>query len=131
MNDSRKIMIHRRDPMSRQSLKMWSPHLRNKIRQYVFRNLGSRQIPYYFFETRQTFAEWIKSNFGFGYFYVYLWREGYYKKRSIKRLRPYLVAVIKIKENGVDFVDLGRISRYNWFEPKKKSIIQNYDVEVI
>jgi len=78
----------------------------------------------------QSFAEWIKANFGLGYFYVYLWREGYYKKRSIKRLRPYKVAVIEIKENGFNFIDLGRISRYKWFEPKKKSIIKNYDVEV-
>jgi|SRR3989344_6161277 len=125
MDNSRKIMIHRRDPMPRQSLMNWSPHLRKKIRQYVFRNLGSRFIPYNCFETRHKFAEWIKGNFGYGHFLVYIWRGGYYKKRSIKRLRPYRIATLKIDENGVDFYDLKRISKFKWFEPKKKSVIRN------
>ena len=47
------------------------------------------------------------------------------KKRSIKRLRPYRIGTLKIDENGVDFYDLKRISKFKWLEPKKKSVIRN------
>lgn len=116
-------MIHRRERMSQKGLKHWSPKLRPKVHKYVYINLGVRHAPYYIFENRMLMAQWITENYGYGHFYMFIWRKGYYKKRSVKRLRPYFIAEIEIEENKPPiFKDLKRISKFSWFEPKKKSI---------
>ena len=119
-DETRKIMVTRREPMSQKGLRHWSSHLQRKLHKFVYRCLGSRLMPYAVCKTRLRFAQWIRETFGYGYFYVFSWRKGYYKKRSIKRLRPYCIAVIEIKENSPpNFINLTRISRFRWFEPKE------------
>ncbi|MBI2667619.1 hypothetical protein HYX17_02505 [Candidatus Woesearchaeota archaeon] len=124
MIQARKIMIVVREPMSNEGLKHWSPKIRKKVYRYVFRSKGTFLIPYSELERRDKLAKWLYNKFGNGYFYLYIWRQGYYKKKE--RLRPYRIAIIDLKEgkNEVkyipEYVELRRISKFSWFEPKKK-----------
>ena len=124
---TRKIRIDRREPMSSAGLRQWSFKLRKKIKRFVFKNLGTRNIPYSAFETRYEFGKWIRENFGVGTYYCYFWKKGYYKNKNW--LRPYNICKIKVTENGFDFIDLKRLSKYKFFEPKK-SITREIDDEV-
>lgn len=114
-------MIKRKDPMSSEGLNHWSPKNRNRIYRYVYRCLGSIEMPYDVCRTRRDFAEWIRQEFGNGYFYVFSWKKGYYKdkKKSKRWLIPHKIAEINLPEGRPPvFVDIKKISKFSWFEPR-------------
>ena len=94
MNETRKVMITRREPMK--NIKHWSKNVRSKIYPFVFKCLGTFQLPYACCE-EDLFAEWVFETVGHGYYYIFIWRPGYYKK--INRLRPYRIATIELERD--------------------------------
>lgn len=109
--------------MSFKGLKHWSPRLRKKVHRYIYRNVGVFNMPYDVCKDRRYLAEWLYEMVGHKYIYLFIWRKGYYKKKN--RLRPYRIAVINIKSSDnarfvAEYIELRRISRFQWFEPDKK-----------
>lgn len=118
---TRKVMITKREPM--RNLRHWSPKLRRKVHQYVYKCVGSFQMPYAVCKDQATFGNWLAETVGEGYWYVFIWRPGYYKKKE--RLRPYRIAIVEVKRTPqakyqINFVDMQRIKRFKWWGDNQK-----------
>ena len=125
--DGRKVMAVKRELMTSRGIRHWSKGLRRKLHRYVYKNKGVVRIPYEIFEDRRILAEYIRAEFGYGHFLLYIWRFKRFKKanKNGKKvwLIPYKIAVIELKEGkSPKYVNLTRLNRFSWFEPKKKSI---------
>lgn len=100
------------------NLKHWSPKLRKKVHRYVYKCKGSFEMPYEVCKDQQSFGNWLAETVGPGYWYVFIWRPGYYKKKE--RLRPYRIAIVEVEQSSqqeysTNYVDMSRIKRFQWW----------------
>ena len=119
LKEGRKVNVRKYVPMNPEHMKHWSPHLRNRIRPMVWKTvMGVGIMRYDEVKDRTTLAKWLHKGFGFGDFYVYSWRKGYFLDKARKRF--VLIARVQINESKVipyeaNFIDLRGIKRYKFF----------------
>ena len=110
-----KLMLHRRQKMTRQGYLEWA----KKFRPKVFKEVTTEVIPLYApleeINTRKKLIEFIYNNVGVGLFNVFGWGKG----KTKTHCKPYHICKIVIKESGKRHTGIiikdVRLFRYKWF----------------
>ena len=118
----RKVQVRRRQPMSEEGLRHWG-NLKHKIFRDVFKVIEPVCVmPYNEVKNRTTLITWLYKRYGFGHFYVFSWRKGYFLNKARKRFVK--IAEVKITDNikpyEADVIDVSGISRYKFFSNEEE-----------
>ena len=110
-----KLMLHRRQTMSREGYLQWNRRLRLRAYKEVTTEVVSLYAPLEEINTRKKLIEFIYNNVGSGLFNVFGWGKG----KTPYHCKPYHLCKISIRESGekhsgVIIKDV-RLHRYKWF----------------